>query len=101
MELRRPHPPERPLDPLPTLKLKLSVVILAAVLFAWLSWRISTRDRQPSSARLECKARYADARSFADTARVDGTYPTEYALERGYRQGPRTCGELRRQQLLP
>ncbi len=31
MELRRPHPPERPLDPLPTLKLKLSVVILAAV----------------------------------------------------------------------
>jgi signal transduction histidine kinase len=29
--LRRPHPPDRPLDPLPTLKLKLSVVILAAV----------------------------------------------------------------------
>jgi len=31
MELKRPHPPERPLDPLPTLKLKLTVVILAAV----------------------------------------------------------------------
>jgi signal transduction histidine kinase len=31
VELRRPHPPERPLDPLPTLKLKLSVVILSAV----------------------------------------------------------------------
>ena len=28
---REAHPPERPLDPLPTLKLKLSVVILAAV----------------------------------------------------------------------
>jgi signal transduction histidine kinase len=31
MPLKRPHPPERPLDPLPTLKLKLAVVILAAV----------------------------------------------------------------------
>jgi signal transduction histidine kinase len=31
MQLRRPHAPERPLDPLPTLKLKLSVIILAAV----------------------------------------------------------------------
>jgi signal transduction histidine kinase len=31
MPLKRPRPPERPLDPLPTLKLKLSVVILAAV----------------------------------------------------------------------
>src|SRR5262249_23558179 len=31
VQLKRPHPPERPLDPLPTLKLKLSVVILAAV----------------------------------------------------------------------
>jgi signal transduction histidine kinase len=31
MPMKRPHPPERPLDPLPTLKLKLSVVILAAV----------------------------------------------------------------------
>jgi len=29
--MKRPHPPERPLDPLPTLKLKLAVVILAAV----------------------------------------------------------------------
>lgn len=29
--MNRPRPPERPLDPLPTLKLKLSVVILAAV----------------------------------------------------------------------
>jgi len=31
VQLKRPHRPERPLDPLPTLKLKLSVVILAAV----------------------------------------------------------------------
>lgn len=31
MPLKRPHAPERPLDPLPTLKLKLAVVILAAV----------------------------------------------------------------------
>jgi signal transduction histidine kinase len=31
MPFKRPHAPERPLDPLPTLKLKLSVVILAAV----------------------------------------------------------------------
>jgi signal transduction histidine kinase len=31
VQLKRPHPPERPLDPLPTLKLKLSVVILSAV----------------------------------------------------------------------
>ncbi len=31
MHVKRPRPPERPLDPLPTLKLKLSVVILAAV----------------------------------------------------------------------
>lgn len=29
--MKRPHAPERPLDPLPTLKLKLSVVIFAAV----------------------------------------------------------------------
>jgi signal transduction histidine kinase len=29
--VKRPHPPERPLDPLPTFKFKLSVVILAAV----------------------------------------------------------------------
>jgi len=31
MHVRRPHAPERPLDPLPTLKLKISVIILAAV----------------------------------------------------------------------
>ncbi|MDQ1460179.1 MAG: hypothetical protein QOI08_1663 [Actinomycetota bacterium] len=31
MHLKRPRPPERPLDPLPTLKLKISVIILAAV----------------------------------------------------------------------
>jgi signal transduction histidine kinase len=31
MHVKPPRPPERPLDPLPTLKLKLSVVILAAV----------------------------------------------------------------------
>jgi signal transduction histidine kinase len=31
VRVKRPHPPERPLDPLPTLKLKISVIILAAV----------------------------------------------------------------------
>jgi signal transduction histidine kinase len=31
MHVKRPRPPERPLDPLPTLKLKISVIILAAV----------------------------------------------------------------------
>ena len=31
MRVKRPRPPERPLDPLPTLKLKISVIILAAV----------------------------------------------------------------------
>jgi len=31
VHVKRPRPPDRPLDPLPTLKLKLSVVILAAV----------------------------------------------------------------------
>jgi signal transduction histidine kinase len=29
--VKRPRPPERPLDPLPTLKLKISIIILAAV----------------------------------------------------------------------
>jgi signal transduction histidine kinase len=31
VRVKRPRPPERPLDPLPTLKLKISVIILAAV----------------------------------------------------------------------
>jgi len=31
VHVKRPRPPERPLDPLPTLKLKISVIILAAV----------------------------------------------------------------------
>jgi signal transduction histidine kinase len=31
MPMKRPHPPERPLESLPTLKLKMSVIILAAV----------------------------------------------------------------------
>src|SRR3954454_21700053 len=31
MHVKPPRPPDRPLDPLPTLKLKLSIVILAAV----------------------------------------------------------------------
>ena len=31
MHVKPPRTPERPLDPLPTLKLKISVIILAAV----------------------------------------------------------------------
>jgi hypothetical protein len=75
------------------------VAILGAVLFAWITWRVSTRDREPTGAALECKARYADARSLRDTARVDATYPTDYA--RGGSRRPPACGDLRREQLLP
>ena len=78
------------------------VAILGAVLFAWITWRVSTRDREPTGAALECKAGYADARSLRDTARVDATYPTDYSRERiGRGRGPAACGDLRREQLLP
>ena len=78
------------------------VAILGAVLFAWITWRASTGDREPTSAALECKARYANATSFRDTARVDATYPTDYSRERiGRGRGPAACGDLRREQLLP
>jgi hypothetical protein len=76
------------------------VVILGALFFAWITWRVSTGDRAPSSAAMECRARYDRAGSFADTARVDATYPTNYAQERGRNRGPATCGELRQEQLL-
>ena len=77
----------------------LIVAIFGAAFFAWIAWRVSTGDRQPPSAAVECKDRYAKARSFADTARVDGTYPTNYAEARV--REPVTCGYLRREQLLP
>jgi hypothetical protein len=76
------------------------VVILAVVFFAWIVWRVSITDSAPSSAALECSARYAEARSFTDTARVDATYPTDWAKHRGLNRGPSTCGELRQGQLL-
>jgi len=79
----------------------LIVAMLGAVFFAWIAWRVSTSDREPTSAAVECKARYASAASFADTAQVDGTYPTDYAKVRGPGRGPATCGYLRREQLLP
>jgi hypothetical protein len=65
-----------------------------------ITWRVSTGNREPSSAALECKARYAEARSFADTARVDATDPTDWAQHRIVNRGPATCDELRREQLL-
>jgi hypothetical protein len=76
----------------------LIVVIITAIFFAWITWRLITGDREPTSAALECKDRYAGARSFSDTARVDGTYPKDYA--QGSRR-PTTCGDLRRDRLLP
>ena len=79
----------------------LIVAILGAAFFAWIAWRVGTGDRQPTRAAVECKGRYASARSFADTAQVDGTYPTNYAQVRGEGRGPATCGYLRREQLLP
>ena len=76
------------------------VVIIGAAFFAWITWRVSSGDREPSSAALECSARYADASSLADTARVDATYPTDYARQRGAGRMPATCGELRHRQVL-
>ena len=76
------------------------VVIVGALFFAWITWRVSTGDREPSSAVVECKARYDGASSLADTARVDATYPTEYAGQRGAGRMPATCGELRHRQGL-
>jgi hypothetical protein len=76
------------------------VVIFGVVFFAWMAWRVSITDSAPSNAALECSARYAEAGSFADTARVDATYPTDWAQHRGLNRGPATCGELRREHLL-
>jgi hypothetical protein len=76
------------------------VAILGAVFFAWIVWRVNTGNREPTGTVLECKARYAGARSFTDTARIDMTYPTDYARERRGRV-PASCGDLRREQLLP
>jgi hypothetical protein len=78
----------------------LIVVILGVVFFAWIAWRVSTRDPRLSGAAQECKARYAGARSLADTARMDATYPTDFASHRNLNRGPASCGELRHELLL-
>jgi hypothetical protein len=77
------------------------VVVIAALLLGWIVWRVSSGGRRFSRAAVECKTRYASARSFADTAQVDGTYPAEYAEEFSSRSGPDTCGVLRRRGALP
>ena len=76
----------------------LIVVILAAIFIAWIVWRVTTAEPEPNSAALECRDRYAAATSFADSARVDRTYPANYA--QGGRR-PATCGDLRRNRLVP
>ena len=77
------------------------VVIVAAVLFGWLAWNANPGARKPSRAAEECAERYGQASSMRDTARVDGTYPTEYAQEFSRGTGPATCGRLRREGELP
>jgi hypothetical protein len=77
------------------------LVIIAAVLIGWITWKANPGARRFSRAAVECKTRYTTAKSFADTAKVDGTYPTEYAQEFSTRSGPDTCGQLRRRGALP
>ena len=78
----------------------LVVLIITAVILAWLVWRLSSGTRQLSRAAQECRVRYAKAETFRDTVAVDATYPTEYALEASKRIGPATCGRLRRENRL-
>ena len=87
-------------ESMPTRPLAIAA-ILGALFFAWIAWRVANGTVGPSDAALECKDRYARASSFADTARVDGTYPVDYAKETQGRREPATCGYLRREQLLP
>ena len=79
----------------------LVVVIFVGLLLGWITWKVASGGRRFSRAAVECKTRYTSARSFADTAQVDGTYPTEYAQEFSGRSGPDTCGQLRRRGALP
>jgi hypothetical protein len=80
----------------------LVVLFLGALLFGWLAWTVDTRGvAPPSRAGHECRDRYASAATSRDTLRIDLTYPTEYAQELDGLSKPRTCGELRREELLP
>jgi hypothetical protein len=78
----------------------LVVLILTAVILAWLVWRFSPGNRQLTRAAQECQERYAEARTFGDTVAVDRIYPKEYALEFSSRIGPATCGRLRREHVF-
>jgi hypothetical protein len=69
------------------------VLILGALLFGWITWRMTTGKGEPTQAALECQDRYANAKSSVDTALVDRSYPKDY-VQGG--RSPSTCGDLRR-----
>jgi hypothetical protein len=80
----------------------LIVLLLGGLLFAWVAWWVNRRGfTPPSRAAHECRSRYASAATARDTVRIDGTYPAEYAQEVDALGKPRSCGKLRREELLP
>jgi hypothetical protein len=77
------------------------VVIIGALLAAWIAWRANPGASRPTRAAQECKVRYAQAPTFRDSVKVDASYPTEYSQHFYDVSGPATCGELRHEGLLP
>jgi hypothetical protein len=51
------------------------VVIIGALLAAWIAWQANPSASRPTRAAQECKVRYAQATTFRDSVKVDASYP--------------------------
>jgi len=78
-------------------------LLIAAAILAILpvviarSRRVQTMRADLAEVLDECRARYAEARSAADTAAVDAWQPT---LHGAHRAGDPTCGPYRRRNMI-
>ena len=75
---------------------RLVLLALTAVVLVALAWTLFIAgDASPTAEDLECAQRYAEARSAADTARVDASFPEVRSRARGRAILTLSCGARR------
>jgi type II secretory pathway pseudopilin PulG len=67
--------------------------VVALALLAWWTSRITVQRQRRAIA--DCRQRYAEARSAADSGLVDMVYIESYRPRAAGRRASRTCGDLR------
>ena len=81
-----------PLSPRPVTAVLLFGVVALALL-AWWTSRVTVQRQLRAIA--DCRQRYAEARSAADSGLVDMVYLESYRPQAAGRRASRTCGDLR------